>query len=134
MKAVIDTNVFVSGVFWKGPPRVILEAWKEKKFHWVVSAPVLDEYQRVLNDLGARYPHVEYARILELVAVHAEIVPTIHFAKPICKDKDDDVFLAPAISAGDQYIVSGDKLLLEVDGFRGLQIMKPRAFLKVLQS
>lgn len=34
MKAVIDTNVFVSGVFWKGPPREVLAAWEKYAFQW----------------------------------------------------------------------------------------------------
>ena len=37
MKVVLDTNVFVSGVFFKGPPFQILQAWKEGKVQLVLS-------------------------------------------------------------------------------------------------
>lgn len=134
MKAVIDTNVFVSGVFWKGPPRDVLVAWERRAFQWVVSNPVLDEYRRVLAELGARYPGVKYDRILELVTVHAEAVSAVHFARPVCKDRDDDKFLGTALSAGAQFVVTGDKLLLAVDGFRGLRVVPPKTFLKVIAS
>jgi putative PIN family toxin of toxin-antitoxin system len=129
MRAVIDTNVLVSGVFWKGPPREILHAWEHQGFQMVVSKPVLDEYERVLAELAARYPGVRYDRILELIAVHAWVVSAVEFAKPICKDPDDDKFLGTALAANASYIVSGDKLLLALDGFKSIRIVTPRSFL-----
>lgn len=63
MKAVIDTNVFVSGVFWQGPPFKILEAWQSKKFTLVLSAEIFEEYQRILEDLSAKYPTVNISNI-----------------------------------------------------------------------
>lgn len=59
MKAVVDTNVLVSGIFWKGPPRKVLEAWRAGVFRLAVSPPVLNEYERVLAELAAKYPGVD---------------------------------------------------------------------------
>ncbi len=89
----------------------------------------LAEYERVLAELATKYPQVKYQRILELITIHTEIVPTLQFAKPVCKERDDDMFLGTALSGGAPYIVSGDKLLLDVNGFRGLRIVQPKAFL-----
>ena len=47
MRVVIDTNVFVSGVFWKGPPAEILRAWRAGRIEIVLSPEILDEYRRV---------------------------------------------------------------------------------------
>lgn len=47
IKAILDTNVFISGVFWQGPPFEILKAWQEQRFRLVISPPILDEYRRV---------------------------------------------------------------------------------------
>ena len=55
MKAVIDTNVLVSGLFWKGPPADILAAWLADKFEWIVSANILAEYHRTLQALETKY-------------------------------------------------------------------------------
>lgn len=130
MKVVVDTNVFVSGVFWKGPPYQVLMAWQKKRFRLMVSQPVLEEYRRVMAELAAKYPTDRYERILELVELHSEAVPVVSFARPICKDSDDDKFLATALSAGADFLVTGDKALLELNPFRGIQILKPAAFLK----
>jgi uncharacterized protein len=56
MKAVIDTNVVASGLFWKGPPADILAAWVDGKFQWVVSASILAEYHKTLRAMEAKYP------------------------------------------------------------------------------
>jgi predicted nucleic acid-binding protein len=51
IKAILDTNVFISGVFWKGPPFEILKAWQEQRFRLAISPPILDEYLTFRNDL-----------------------------------------------------------------------------------
>jgi putative PIN family toxin of toxin-antitoxin system len=98
-----------------------------------VSLGILDEYRRVLIELATHRPGVKYERSLELVGLHAEVVTAIAFARPVCTDPDDDIFLATALSAGAEYIVSGDKALLAQNGFRGLQVVSARAFLSQIQ-
>lgn len=136
MKVLIDTNVFVSGIFWKGPPHKILEAWKNKEFQFILSVDILQEYQRVLDELSAKYPQVDLitSKIIETVRVHSELVSTVKFVKPICEDPDDDKFLEAALAANAKYIVTGDKLLLKVNGFKKIQILKPSEFLKTLKQ
>jgi putative PIN family toxin of toxin-antitoxin system len=46
MKIVLDTNVFISGIFFRGPPSQILQAWKSKKLRIILSQDILDEYQK----------------------------------------------------------------------------------------
>jgi predicted nucleic acid-binding protein len=55
LKVVMDTNVFVSGVFFGGPPYQILKAWQSGVFELVVSQEILDEYQRVGEILATAY-------------------------------------------------------------------------------
>jgi predicted nucleic acid-binding protein len=47
VKVVLDTKVFVSGVFFSAPPYQILKAWKDQKLPIVISLEILDEYDRV---------------------------------------------------------------------------------------
>ncbi len=111
MKVLLDTNVFVSGIFWKGPPHTILEAWKNKEFQLILSIDILDEYQRVLDELSVKYPRVGIttSKIMEVIRVYSEIVSTVKFSKPICEDPDDDKFLEAACASNAKYIVTGDK-------------------------
>jgi putative PIN family toxin of toxin-antitoxin system len=44
VRIVLDTNVFISGVFFSGPPYKILEAWRNGRIVLVVSPEILEEY------------------------------------------------------------------------------------------
>jgi predicted nucleic acid-binding protein len=47
MRVVLDTNVLVSGIFFKGPPMRILAAWATGRFELIASIDILAEYRRV---------------------------------------------------------------------------------------
>jgi predicted nucleic acid-binding protein len=72
---------------------------------------------------------VDISEILRLVLVTAEFTVAPELPEPIGADRDDDKFLACAIAASVPGIVSGDRALLRVDGFAGVQVLTPRSFL-----
>jgi hypothetical protein len=41
VRVVLDTNVFISGVFFAGPPAEILAAWGERRLEVVLSPEIL---------------------------------------------------------------------------------------------
>jgi predicted nucleic acid-binding protein len=51
-------------------------------------------------------------------------------AEGICDDPDDDKFLACALASESRIIVSGDKHLLKVSGYKGIEVLRPRKFLE----
>ena len=128
MRAILDTNVFLSGVFFSGPPSQILEAWRDGRLHMVISQEILDEYMRVAKILSVQFPAIDILSIIELVTVEAEIFPSYTLPEPVCDDPDDDKFLACAIAGKCKFIISGDKHLLQVSGFKEINIIKPRNF------
>ena len=128
MRVILDTNVFVSGVFFTGPPYQILEAWRDRRLHLVISQEILDEYRRVGRALSSQFPAIDLWPIIELVTVEAEIFPSHTLPETICDDPDDDKFIACAIAGNCNMIVSGDKHLLKVSGFNGIDVIKPREF------
>ena len=68
MKVVVDTNVFISGVFFTGPPHQILDAWRRGSVHIVVAPEILIEYYDTSAELTAHFPDVELEPWLELLA------------------------------------------------------------------
>ena len=130
MKIVLDTSVFISGVFFSGPPYRILEAWKSKRVKLVISPSVLEEYRRVATELAKQFASIDISSILDLVAINAEMVPDTTLPGPVCTDPDDDKFLACAIAAKAKVICSGDKALLKTSGYKNVQVRTPSDFLK----
>ena len=128
MKVVLDTNVVMSGIFFGGPPGVILEAWREARFVLVLSLDVFREYQRVSEVLGQKYSGVDASPLLSLLAAHSEWVTVLSPTAPISSDPDDDKFLLTARSARAGIVVSGDTDLLDMSEWGGIQILTPRRF------
>ena len=128
MKIVLDTNVFVSGVFFSGPPYQILRAWKNQELQIVVSQEILDEYYRVGEELSAQFFETDLNPMLELVATRAELIEAAKLDEAVCDDPDDDKFFGCAIAGGANLIVSGDKHLLKISGYKGIKVVRPRQF------
>lgn len=128
LKIVMDTNVFVSGVFFSGPPYQILKAWQSGEFELVVSQDILNEYRRVGEILAEEHPNVDLNPFLNFVIEHAKVYKPTRLKEPVCEDPDDDKFLACALASGSRVIVSGDKHLLKVSGYEGIEVLKPREF------
>ena len=128
MRIILDTNVFVSGVFFTGPPYEILKGWRDGKWQLVISPEILDEYRRVGESLAEQFPGIDLGPTLELVTVKAAMFSAQSFQEPVCADPDDDKFLACALASKSKVIVSGDKHLLQVSGFREIKVLKPREF------
>lgn len=129
MKVILDTNVFVSGVFFSGPPYQILKAWQEAKIELVISPDILDEYHRVGKILAEEHPGVDLLPMLEFVIQTATIYSAPLLPDAVCDDPNDDMFFACALASGSKLIVSGDKHLLEATGYRGIAVVKPRDFI-----
>ena len=129
MKVVLDTNVFVSGVFFNGPPFEILKAWRDGNIQLELSLEILDEYRQVGEILAKNQPLIDLRPILDYVIERAEVVSSPRLPERVCSDPDDDKFLACALASGSNLVVSGDRHLLKVSGYRNVEIFKPREFL-----
>ena len=74
------------------------------------------------------YHGVDIPEILKLIAVFSEISQSYALAEQVCKDPNDDKFIACAISNEVRYIISGDKHLLKVSGHQGIRVIKLQEF------
>jgi len=129
MKIVLDTNVLISGIFFTGPPFQILEAWQKSKLSFVLSKEILSEYQRVAQEISLKFPSINITKILQLISIHSEIVNTQGHEVSVCEDPDDNMFISCAIVSNSKIIVSGDKHLLKISGYKNIQVLKPREFI-----
>lgn len=129
MRVVLDTNVVVSGVFWRGPASRILDLWAHDKIDVVVSPDILTEYQRLLVELERGKPAGLADAWVVFITQHATVIhPTSH--PRLCRDPDDDKFLHCALSAGVRCVVTGDKDLLSLDRVADVELLSPAAFLR----
>ena len=128
MRLIVDTNVFVSGIFFSGPPFKILDSWRHGKVSLVISLDILDEYQLTGEKLARQFSGVDLEPWIELLMLKALLVDAPPLAQSVCDDPNDDKFLACAIASKTKLISSGDKHLLDVSGYHGITVLKPRTF------
>jgi putative PIN family toxin of toxin-antitoxin system len=129
MRIVVDTNVALSGLLWRGPPRRILDLVRQQAVTLCTSATLVAELAEVIArpkfrgrvqaaGLSAALLVQDYARI-------AEFVEPDRLDAPASRDPDDDDVLACALAARADFIVSGDRDLLELGAFRNVPILSP---------
>jgi putative PIN family toxin of toxin-antitoxin system len=128
MKVVVDTNVFLSGVFFAGHPYAILNAWRHDRIELILSAEILAEYQETAERLSKTYPDIDFTTWIELVVLRASLVVAPALPNQVCTDPDDDKFLACALAGGATVVASGDRALLRVSGYLDIEVLSPAVF------
>ncbi len=130
MRIVLDTNVFISGIFFSGPPYQILKAWRDGRVELLVSPSILEEYERIGLELALKFRELDLRPFWDLLAIQAQIVLPPTLLPVIHDDPSDDKFLEAAVAGNASYVISGDKHLLKLSEFQGIQILKPKDFVQ----
>lgn len=129
MKAVIDTNVFVSGIFWPGSSHKVLALWKEQKFSLVSSLGTIAELVKVLKDFKIRLHDETIRELVDLIITNSIVVEPKEKIDIVKDDPTDNIFVETAVAGSADYIISQDKHLLKINEFRGIRIITPEEFL-----
>ena len=127
MNLVLDTNIVVSGIIWRGPPHELFErvlageatAWTCAELHTEL-LQVLN-YPKLRGLFDAR--DLDPAKIAERYAALCRWVRIAPLAKPICRDPQDDRVLACALVARADALVSGDDDLLSLRAVEEIPIL-----------
>ncbi len=132
LKVVIDTNVFVSGLTFKGKPREVLDLVWRGDIEACISSFILKELEETLRkDFGWDRDQIRHT-IEKIKAKTILIQPKSRIG--VIKQKDDDNrVLECAIEGKVQYLISGDrKHLLPLKEYQGTKILSPAEFLRLL--
>ena len=127
MKIVVDTNVVISGVFFGGNPRKIVEAIVDGAIDAYATAEIVDEYMEIIESMIARKQGKISLSILSPLFSSLKVIEG-KTDIAICRDPDDDKFIECAVEAKALYIVSGDKDLLDIEAYDGIQIITAKEF------
>lgn len=140
MRALIDTNVLISYLLLPGEGgaiRTLIRAFEEGRFTLLLPAPLLQELIGAVQGkqrLSSRISPQELNDFIETLTNYAEEVGRITTPIPkITRDVKDDYLLAYALVGAADYLVTGDKDLLALQGLiTGLDIVTPAQFVEIL--
>lgn len=127
MRLVLDTNVLISALFWRGDPHRIWTAARTGTVTSLTSNVLLDELEEVLTRATGpfRLTQGECRKVRRQVRAHCRIVnPT--FLLSILSDEPDNRVLECAVAGKADLIVSGDAALARLREYRGIRILRPR--------
>jgi uncharacterized protein len=136
VRIVLDTNVVVSALLWRGPPHRLLRAVRDHDEARLYSSPALIEE---LADVLSRPMAAQRFTVIGMAphAMVADYLEAIELVEPravplVARDRDDDHVLACAVAAGARFIVTGDGDLLDLRAYDGIRILSPKDALALL--
>lgn len=134
MRIVIDTNIWISGLLWKGHPWELLRLAEEGEIELCLAPAMIEELAQVLA-YEKFQPRLEQLRLssTELLAYAIDLASIFDVPQEgpviVAADPDDDIFLRCAIAVKATCVVSGDHHLLDLKKYADIPILTVRDFL-----
>jgi len=129
MRVVVDTNVLISGLFWGGRRRRVMDLAAAGRFQALTSVELLLELEDVLTeDFGV--PQEQVDLVLRDVLSYAEMIVPGEETGVAVRDADEVKVIACAIAGGADCIVTGDQDLLSLGEVQGISVLAPAQFLQ----
>ena len=132
IKIVPDTNVIISSIFWRGTTYLIMKYGFERRYVIVTSPGIIDE---VVDKLRNKF-NVPENKIQELIRTLIEfsfVVEPTGKINVVDDDPDDNKIVECAIEARADYIVSGDRHLLNIGKCEDIKILTPGEFIGLFE-
>lgn len=136
MRLVLDTNVVVSALLWKGAPRLLLRAMAEAGVELCTSPPLLAELTVVLSrgKFKKKISNLGFSpeQLFDIYAKRAEVVQAALIPR-LAPDPDDDVVIGTALASKADFLVTGDRTLLSVATYENVRIVSVREVLDAVR-
>ncbi|PIZ82801.1 putative toxin-antitoxin system toxin component, PIN family [Candidatus Pacearchaeota archaeon CG_4_10_14_0_2_um_filter_05_32_18] len=132
MRIVLDTNVFISGIFWDGNfCSKIIDKWKNEEFELVSSLEIIEELLNTLKHFKIQLDEETIESWRNVIIERAIIAESSERLDVIKEDPNDNKFLETAIAGKADFIITQDNHLLKVKRLNNVMILNPEEFLKL---
>ena len=133
MRVVLDTNVFISGIFWSGNYcSQIIDKWKNKEIELVSSLETIEELVETLKNFKISMPENMIEEWKNLILNNSLLVQVSSKIDAIREDPEDNKFLEVAVDGKADFIISQDKHLLNLKEHQGIKIVNPEEVVKLM--
>ena len=131
IKAVFDTNIFISAILFGGNLRMCLELARNKEIKLITSRAILLEVAIKLKE-KFEWESSEIADVIEGIGKFAKIAEPKEQIDLISQDPQDNRILEAALEGKVDYIISGDKKhILSLKKFEEIEIVSAQDFLNI---
>jgi len=130
-RVVLDTNVLVSALILGGRLAAIVDLWKAGVVIPVLSRDTFDEFRRVLSYPRFKLTGEEIRTIIETyILPYFETVEPKEALRGLCRDPEDDLFFSCALAGRCEFLVSGDRHILEIKRHGSVRVITPKQLLE----
>jgi len=133
MRVVLDTNVLVSASFWRGPSFTATEFAISGRIISITSIEILKEYSGILKR-DFKLSEEDIQKRVGCIALFSELTGLSNPINAIKADPKDNKIIEAAVEGNADFIVSGDRHLLELKKFRNINIITPRTLVEILEE
>jgi len=133
-KIVLDTNTWISALIWGGKPATIIKAAEQGTINIFITEPLIEEINQVLKYPKIKkiyHPQTTHQQLIEQILKNTKFVETTTAKLEVIKEHPaDNKIIECAVSAKADYIISGDKHILNIITYKKTQILTANDFIE----
>jgi putative PIN family toxin of toxin-antitoxin system len=134
IRVVLDTNVLISALLFKGKLSRIVGLWQEGKIVPIISKETFDELRTVLEYPKFSLNPAEIKSLIEdEILPFFEVVQVSENVTGVCRDPGDEKFISCALSGNADFIVTGDKDLSDLNRRQFVRIVQASDFIEMFE-
>ncbi len=128
MKVIIDTNILVSAAIRDGIPETVIQfVVDHPEFEWIVSQEIMTEYIEVLQRRKLKLSEEVQQEWIALLQTFTRLI-AVNIEVDFPRDRKDAKFLACALSASADFLITGDRDFEEVSQLEKTTILSIKDF------
>ena len=139
MKVVLDTNVWLSAIFWKGEAFKLIEKIESKKINVIITKEIIFEITNVLNKETKFQKFIKNRNLviedlIKTIIYISKLIISKSKLNIIKEESADNRILEAAVDGNANYLISYDNHLLKFKKYKNIRIITPTEFIKILKE
>lgn len=130
MRITVDTNVLISSLGWNGAEAAVIELVLESKLELCLSEQILGEFYRVSKYQKLGFNEEELDGFVGRILSHIVLVKPVQVLNVIIEDPEDNRIIECAVEGKAEYIITGDRHLLNLGQYEGIRIVRAPEFIR----
>lgn len=134
MRVTVDTNVLISALGWNGAEAAVMEMVFDCSLELCISTQILSEFYRVVGYPKFGFTEEEIDGFIGRLLPNAILLNPSKRIHAVEADSDDDRIIEYASEGKSNYIITGDKHLLQLGEYKGIKILTASDFLRLKEA
>ena len=132
MNIVFDSNIYIAAFATHGVCHLMLESCITEHNVFISDFIFGEVKEKLIKKI--KLPPETVDEIISYLGEQAIVTNPKNLVSDICRDPDDDNIISLGLAAKAEYIVTGDRDLLDIGQYASLHMVSPKEFSEVLKN